>query len=129
MPMSERGTQWLLVLLVACMGALLYLDWRRQGELEMLGERVDTLNLRLPREGERGGQGAVAPPRPVPPPPAAPAAAAPAVAVVEPAAVVLADPLPGAFVAETGPPAPTLPGLHPLELLVRQAHGIQGGQG
>lgn len=39
-------TLLLVALLLAC-SALLYLDWRRQGEVELLHERVDTFEGRL----------------------------------------------------------------------------------
>lgn len=66
--MSEAAlTNALLVVLVLCCGSLLYLDWRRQGELELLHLRVDGL--------ERGRRGSAAPP----PQPATAATAAAAV--------------------------------------------------
>lgn len=42
--MDERSTALMFVLVLCVCGALLYLDWRRQGEVELLHERLDSLD-------------------------------------------------------------------------------------
>ena len=42
--MDERNTALMFVLVLCVCGALLYLDWRRQGEIEYLHDRFDALN-------------------------------------------------------------------------------------
>lgn len=46
--MSEelRTLYWLTALLVITSAALLYLDWRKQGEIEYLHQRIDAIDTR-----------------------------------------------------------------------------------
>lgn len=46
--MHRRDTEVVLAALLLVCAALLYLDWRRQGEIENLHARIDTLERRLP---------------------------------------------------------------------------------
>lgn len=121
--MNEKTTQTLLTALLLCVAALLYLDWKRQGEIELLHERLD--NLRLDALGMSARDGAsvrrdVAP-VPAPSEPVAPAATAPPPPAPMPT-VVIADPVPGDgnfMPAE----APTIKEIHPLLRAVATAHG------
>ena len=49
--MSGRDAAFMFAALLLVCGALLYLDWRRQGELELLLERLRALEGRLPAAG------------------------------------------------------------------------------
>lgn len=42
--MDERNTWLMFALVLVVCGALVYLDWRRQGEIEFLHERIDGLD-------------------------------------------------------------------------------------
>lgn len=44
--MSERDAVFVMVVMLAVCGALLYLDWRRQGEIDLLHDRLDLLERR-----------------------------------------------------------------------------------
>lgn len=119
--MSDKTTQTLLFAVLLCVGALMYLDWKRQGELDLLHERLDNLNLSL--------RGTVAEPVQAPPPPAAaapvsaaPAAPAPPSPAPERAYAVdvIDDPVPGdGFMPSEAPSATEV---HPLLRSVLQAH-------
>jgi hypothetical protein len=105
-PTPANGNTVLLVLLLLAMGALVYLDWRKSGEIENLHARLDQL---VPP----------APLRTTAPPPAAPS---PTVPTPPPAPVFVGDEvLPGSVpvdehvvVENNGP--------HPLIRSVLQAH-------
>lgn len=46
--MKSHGTEaFMLAIVLFVCGALLYLDWRRQGEVELLHARVDELDRRV----------------------------------------------------------------------------------
>lgn len=48
--MDGRDTWFMFAALLCVCGALLYLDWRRQGEIDNLHARLDTFERRLPAE-------------------------------------------------------------------------------
>lgn len=122
--MTEKTTQTLLTALLICVGALLYLDWKRQGEIELLHERLD--NLRLDGLGMSVRDGAPvrlrdSAPVPAPSAPAAPSAAAAPIVPPAPPVVVIADPMPGdGFMPSEAPAANEI---HPLLRSVAVAHG------
>ena len=45
--MDDRNVALMFTLLLCVCGALLYLDWRRQGEIELLHERLDGIDRRV----------------------------------------------------------------------------------
>lgn len=40
---GDNGSSFVMFALVLCVAALLYLDWWRQGELQLLSDRLDSL--------------------------------------------------------------------------------------
>lgn len=42
--MKQRDVAMMMLLVLVVCAALLYLDWRRQGEIELLHERIDSLD-------------------------------------------------------------------------------------
>lgn len=138
-------TLLLLVVALLC-AAVLYLDWRTRGELDLLHERIDRLNLdggrlRVVREPAAAAQprvtAPVSSPSPAAAPPSGPTAAqftgheAPAGAPERAAALppeVIVDPLPGLETGGGEPPAAD--GVHPLIASVLAAHtSIPGEEG
>jgi hypothetical protein len=115
-----------LILVMLCVAALLYLDWRRQGEIELLHERIDslpqaaprTLRPSTPREDAAPSPAAVHVPAPASAPPAPPAPA-PERAATE--GDVIRDPLPGREGGSNGMPEKS--DVHPLLRSVMEAHG------
>lgn len=47
--MDERNVMLMVALVLCVCGALVYLDWRRQGEIEFLHERIDGLDAAASR--------------------------------------------------------------------------------
>lgn len=121
-PAPQNGNAVLLILLLLCVAALTYLDWRRQGEIDNLHARIDGLPQAAPRTL-----------RPIPEPAAAPAAVIPAPVSATPTPPapaperamsegdVIRDPLPGLDGGANGMPAAS--DVHPLLRSVMEAHG------
>ncbi len=125
--MSEPAPQpnpstFLVVLLLLCVAALVYLDWRRAGEIDNLHARIDRLPQAAPRPLQRDEAPAPAPP---PPPRVNPQAGTPEPPTPAPERAadegdVIRDPVLG----ETGPNGmPAQVDVHPLLRSVLEAHG------
>ena len=103
--MNDGASRTILTMLLLCVAALVYLDWRRTGEIENLHARLDKL----------------APPSPLRAPPTPQTPAAP-VHAPEPVFVGDGEVLPGSVpVDETATTEPSM-GPHPLVQAVLRAH-------
>lgn len=110
-----------LALLLLCVGVLVYLDWRRQGEIDNLHARIDGLPQAAPRTLRPQPEPAPAPAAAPAPVSSVPAPPAPAPERAATQGDVITDPVPGLEGGANGMPTPAQ--VHPLLLSVMQAHG------